>query len=391
MTRVMAARVGSRLLVALLLVAAVAAGLATASAAAQEAASAQVDLLYVCNQDDATVDVVDIARLEVVRTVDLQAHGFGPTAKPHHVVVEPDGSFWYVSLIGENRVVKFDAEDRLMGSVEFETPGMLALHPDGRLLLVGRSMSAVNPPQRIGVIDRRTMEGADEMDVFFPRPHALAIGASSGIAYTASLGANQMAAVDVADDVLELIDLEGPQHALMQFAISPDGATLVASAELSGRLLVFDLSDPLRPVLRHSIEVDAQPFDPLFTRDGAWVYVPAKAADTVTVIDASSWSVVEVIEHEALVEPHGTVNSPDGRLLFVSSNNVGGGGHDMHAAGHQAVAAEPEHETHADPRLERRGSVVVFDTVTHQVVGVIAAGRNTTGLGARQPVVVPLS
>src|SRR5690606_37575309 len=37
---------------------------------------AERDLLYVCNQNDATVSVVDMATNTVVRTVDLQALGF---------------------------------------------------------------------------------------------------------------------------------------------------------------------------------------------------------------------------------------------------------------------------------------------------------------------------
>jgi YVTN family beta-propeller protein len=51
-------------------------------------------LLYVCNQNDATVSVIDTRTNSVVRTVDLQKLGFTANAKPHHVQVEPDGSFW---------------------------------------------------------------------------------------------------------------------------------------------------------------------------------------------------------------------------------------------------------------------------------------------------------
>ncbi|MGH7446871.1 MAG: YncE family protein, partial [Longimicrobiales bacterium] len=62
--------------------------------AAQNAAG---ELLYVCNQDDATVSIIDMATNRVIRTVDLQRLGFSATAKPHHVAVEPDGSYWYVT------------------------------------------------------------------------------------------------------------------------------------------------------------------------------------------------------------------------------------------------------------------------------------------------------
>ena len=74
------------------------------------------DVLYVCVQDEAKIAVVDMAKAEVVRTIDLTALGYPATAKPHYIVVEPGGAHWYVSLIGANRVVKFDrAGKRLLG------------------------------------------------------------------------------------------------------------------------------------------------------------------------------------------------------------------------------------------------------------------------------------
>src|SRR5690606_3353514 len=109
--------------------------------------------LYACVQDEARIDVIDMTSLEVVARVDLTELGFGPNATPHHVAVAPDGSEWFVSLIGENRVARFDRDNRLRGTFEMSTPGMLALDPERDLLLVSRSMSAVNPPTRIGVIE----------------------------------------------------------------------------------------------------------------------------------------------------------------------------------------------------------------------------------------------
>ena len=91
----------------------------------------RTDLLYVCIQDEAKIAVVDMGAKSVVRTIDLTTLGFPATAKPHYIVVEPDGAHWYVSLIGANRVVKFTREDKIAGQFEMETPGMLSLSPQG--------------------------------------------------------------------------------------------------------------------------------------------------------------------------------------------------------------------------------------------------------------------
>src|SRR5690554_2128519 len=137
--------------------------------------------LFVCNQDDATVSIIDLETNRIVRTVDFKALGFSANAKPHHVAVEPDGSAWYVTLIGENRIVKLDPQGRVLAQAEFETPGMLALHPTEDLLFVGRSMTAVNPPRRIGVLRRSDLH-LEEVDILFPRPHAMAV-APDGTVY----------------------------------------------------------------------------------------------------------------------------------------------------------------------------------------------------------------
>jgi YVTN family beta-propeller protein len=322
------------------------------------------DRVYVANQDDATVTVVDAGTFEVVTTVDLQALGFGANAKPHHVAVEPDGSHWYLSLIGANRVLKLDRANRVVGSAEFEVPGMLALDPSSDRLYVGRSMSAVNPPRRIGVIDRRDMS-VEEIPVLYPRPHALAVDPAAAVVYSASLAENRMAVIVPDEEDVELLDLPGPAHAnghavhtLVQWAVSPDGRTLVGTGEMSGELLVFDIGDPLAPEPVAQVPVEARPWHPAFTPDGGEVWFANKGANAVTVVDTRSWTVDAVVVGDGLAEPHGLALSPDGRSVFVSSNNLGG----TYPGG--------------------GGTLVVIDRAERAIVRVIEVGRNAAGVGA---------
>ncbi len=351
-------------LVAVLLGAALAATPAGAGPLPQEH-----DYLYVASQAGPAVSVIDIATLEVVETIDLVERGFSPTAKPHHTAVEPDGSYWYVSLISDGRVLKFDRDNQLVGQAEFETPGMMAIDPDSDRLYVGRSMAAVNPPQRIGMIERSTME-IEEVDVFFPRPHAIA-SAPGGVVYSASLAENRMAALVPAEEEIELISVPGHMdmdmvHTMVQFAISPDGSKLVTGAEMTGQVLVFDRSDPVAPVFDRSIDVGAKPWHPTFSLDGSRVYFPLNLGGAVAIIDTSSWEVVDRIEHPALSEPHGSALSPDGRYLFVSGRNTSGD----YDAGKWRDGAP-------------MGTVVVIDTTTNDVVKVLAVPPYAAGMSTR--------
>jgi DNA-binding beta-propeller fold protein YncE len=324
-------------------------------------------LLYVCIQDDAKIAVVDMAKAAVVRTIDLQKLGFPATAKPHYIVVEPDASGWYVSLIGANKVVKFDAQDKIAGQFDMETPGMLAFAA-GSKLVVSRSMSAVNPPKRIAVLDRATMTG-DEIDILFPRPHPVAVVGS--YAYTASLGVNQLASIVLATEKVQIVDVPGAPHGFVQYAVSPDGKTLVVSTEVSGQLMVFDLARPAAPALKASIPLGKMVFDPVFTPDGKFVWVPVKMNNEVAVIDAAGWKVVARITDPAFKQPHQVVFSPDGRTAFVTNNNK------------MDHMADPAHADHATAPKDDTASLVVVEVASRKVTKSIPLGKNLTGMGTQ--------
>jgi YVTN family beta-propeller protein len=362
------------------------------------AAQTADQLLYVCNQNGASISVVDMEHNVVIHTIDLQELGFSANARPHHIAVEPDGSFWYVSLIGENRVLKFNRNNEIVGQASFEVPGMLALDPASNLLYVGRSMSAVNPPQRIGVINREDMT-VEEIDVFFPRPHALAVDPKTGLAYSGSMTVDQIAVVDGKTLDVELITVEAPasssgsaavDHSAMdhsnhgnmgqpamaadhgnmfvQFAIAPDSPTMVVGGEMTGQVLFFDLSSPLAPELKGTVAVNAKPWDPVFTPDGRYIYLGNNGANTVTVLDAKERTVEAVITGNGLSEPYGSAIRPDGRYVYISNSNLAGD-------------YKPRTQTASPSDI---GTLVVIDTQTQQIVKVLEVGEGPTGIGTRR-------
>lgn len=327
-------------------------------------------VLYVANQEAGAVSAIHLEDGSV-RVIRMEELGFGANSKPHHVVVEPDGSFWYVSLIGANRVLKFDANDELVGSTEFERPGMLALHPTEDWLFVGRSMAAVNPPQRIGRIERSTME-VEEFEVFIPRPHALAVSPDGGRVYTASLAENTIVAVDAESGEAELTRLPDSgqhPHTFVHFTISPDGGTLAVTAEMTNQLLVFDLAEPARPRLVSTLDVAARPWHPEFAPDGRTVWFGNLGADAVTVVETASWSVAAEITGAGLAQPHGIAISADGSRVYIASRNERGTFAARQTFGYEA----PD------------GTVTVIDAASRQILEVIEVPPYAAGLGLAHP------
>ena len=324
------------------------------------------DLVYVANQGEAKVYVIDAESQTVVRIVDLQELGYSATSKPHHIAVEKDGSFWYVSMIAENRVLKFSRENELVGSAEFQVPGLLVIDPTSDLMFVGRSMAAVNPPQSVGMITRSSME-IDEVGVFHPRPHALMMDPAGEYVYSGSLGENRMLAVDIATGDGTVHTIDGPVHTLVQFGITPDRSTLIVGGQLTGKLFFFDASNPPELPLKSTIDVNAAPWHPAMSADSKRAYLGNKMAHTVTVVDIEKMSVSAVIEGEGISEPHGSTLTRDGRYLYVTGNNLRGGYTPRHDFGDNAMP----------------GTVVIIDTRTNNIVKVLEVGAYAAGIGTR--------
>jgi DNA-binding beta-propeller fold protein YncE len=333
-------------------------------ALADAQASLTTDFIYVCNQGEATVSIIDARVNEIVETIDLKALGYPANAKPHHVVVEPDGSFWYLSMIVANKVLKFNRDNQVVGTAEFAVPGMMALNYADDVLYVGRSMAAVNPPQSIGIVQRGDM-AVDEVDVFFPRPHAIAVTPDGGHVFSASLAENRMVVLDQASGDGTFFDFGGPINTLVQFAISPDGNTAIAGGEITNKLFFLDTSKLPAISVRSEIEVGGRPWHPIFAADGRHAYFGNKGANTVTVVDTQEGRVVKIISGEGIAQPHGSAISADGRFVYISQQNTGMAGMDMSAGG------------------AMKGHVVVIDTVTNEIVKVIEVGVMPSGVGSR--------
>lgn len=354
-----AARMRETTLLALL------AGLAWVPGGGPTAATAQSpggERVYVANQTAASVSIIDVASGEVVRTIDMTELGFDANCRPHDTAVDPDGRHWYVSLIGGGHVLRFTADGELVGRAPFETPGLLAVDPASHMLYVGRSMMAVNPPQRIGAIVREEMS-VEELDVFFPRPHALTVDAEGDRIFAASLVENRVAVVEGGSGDIELADVDGPPHTFVQFALSPDRRHLVATAQLTGKLLVFDANSPGLDLVTE-VDVGTQPWHPVYSPDGSRVYFGAKDDDAIVEVETEGWTVTRRATGPGIVEPHGSAVTADGRYLFVSNRNEKG-------------AYTPRREVENNAEV---GTVVKIDTSTFEVVQIIEVGAYPAGI-----------
>jgi DNA-binding beta-propeller fold protein YncE len=326
--------------------------------------------LYVVNQTGASIAVIDQQRLAVDTVIDLTLMGFSANAKPHHIAVEPDGAAWYVSLIGDGKVLKFGRDNRLLGQVSMETPGLLALDPVHDSLYVGRSMTAVNPPKSLAVIHRTPFTLVDEQEIVIPRPHALVVTRDGRWVHTASLAENRIASVDVATGRVTLSSISGAPRSLVQFTIAPDGQSMIAGGELSNTVLMWDPSTAPLTVQREA-PVGGKPWDPVFSHDGSRAYVSLLADNAVAEIDPATGAVLRRFT-ERLAQPDGMILRADGRYLFVANRNTGAApagvsGHDMHGMEGQDT---------------KHGWLAIIEVASGKTISTLMLGPSPTGMGA---------
>jgi DNA-binding beta-propeller fold protein YncE len=337
-------------------------------------AAAQNAKLYITNQLGASITVVDQQKLAIDTVIDLTKLGFSANAKPHHAIVEPDGSFWYATLIGDGKVLKFDRANRLVGQVSMETPGLLALDPVHDSLYVGRSMTAVNPPKSLGVIHRSTFVLDDEQEIQIPRPHALVTTRDGKWVHAASLAENRIASLEVATGRVTLTTLPGTAtRSMVQFTVSPDGRWLVVGGEVSNSVMVFDLASN-RPPLTPSAEfaVNGKPWDPVFSPDGKRAYFSLFADSAVAEVDLAAGKIVRTLRG-GMSQPYDMIMRRDGKYLFVVNQNLtpvkpGASAHDnMHGP-----------STPAGPAT---GWLSIVNVATGKVEKTLTLGPGPTGMG----------
>lgn len=381
------------------------AGAKNSGATAPAYANARV-LLYVCNQLAGRVSIVDAERGRIIRNVYFEDLGEPADARPHHVVVEPDGSAWYVALISGSdggSVLKLSsdltvdpgtsgyllASETPTGSEPtFQKPGMLALDATRQRLFAGRSFSADASSSGLGRFDTGVLS-FDLVPTPDVHPHALGLSRDGAYVFTAALtsegGSTAAYVLDAASGDLVDQELVPGALAFVHYAVSPDGETVVLTSQTGAALYVFDFDTASGDLsLRGSVPTGDQPWHPVFSPDGSTVYVPNRLSNTITAVDPDDLRVMRSYGGNDLPfsQPHGTALTGDGATLFVSSRNFQMGAPDA------ATWTPPIRFLAADGTpepIDLYGNVVAMDTETDAALAVIPTGRWASGLALYDP------
>ena len=153
--------------------------------------------LWVNNDIDNTVTVIDPVALTVLATVSVPADLVADGYKPHDVILDPKGRFAYVTFVGGG-----DAHDYL---VQYSTHSFIELNraavgKDPHVSLTRRNRWIYVPAQNsniVTVLNRRTLAFVTELSV--PGAHGAAMTPNGKVFYTTNLpggGSDGLFAID---------------------------------------------------------------------------------------------------------------------------------------------------------------------------------------------------
>lgn len=240
--------------------------LTIAAAALVTAAPAYAEKIFVSNEQDNTLSVIDGNSLEVIDTIAVGR-------RPRALALSNDGALLFVAAGDDDLIDVIDVatHQRLQRLAPGPEPEVIRVDPHRPYLYVSNEDDSI-----VTVVDYEARTRVTEIPVG--------------------------------------VEPEG-------LAISPDGAWVVNTSETSN-MAHFINAETFE--IEHNVLVDARPRHAEFTNNGAEVWVSAEIGATVTVIDMGSFDRKETIRFDVpgvpreAVQPVGIALTSDGRYAFVA-------------------------------------------------------------------------
>ena len=243
--------------------------------------------IWVSNEKDDTLSVIDVASMEVVRTIPVGE-------RPRGITFSHDFSVLYVCASDSDTVQVMDPEtgEILHELPSGEDPEQFVLHPDDRHLYIANEDDAITT-----VVDTETREVVAQIDVGI-EPEGMAVSPDGAIAVTTSETTNMAHWIDTETRELfanTLVDSR-PRHA--EFV--RDGTELWVSAEIGGTITVFDVASQAETA---KIEFEVQGVHPdrvqpvgfELTADEGTAFVALGPSNHVAVVNAETYEVEEYL------------------------------------------------------------------------------------------------
>jgi DNA-binding beta-propeller fold protein YncE len=227
--------------------------------------------LWVNNDVDKTVTVVNLTTLSVETTFNTPADLNALGGKPHDVILDPNAPLGYISMV--------DVVDPANPSADYVVAFNSTTFTEADRQVVGNdphvSLSAANNllfvttqgADGVSVLDRTTLDPVPGSPIAIPNAHGVGMTSPGDIFYTTNIsdgGANALYAIDTATFTTtgpgtpDNTSFPTPHN----IALSPDNQRLYVthSGATANKVSVFDVTNLADPVLLGAVDAQLNPF-----------------------------------------------------------------------------------------------------------------------------------
>lgn len=225
-------------------------------------ADARGSQLWVNNDIDNTITVINPATLTVTATVDLPADLVAMGGKPHDVVLSPQGDYAYVTMLGfagdNDYLVQYDAHT-------FAEVNRAPVGKDPHVSLTFHNEFIYVPAQNsdlVSVFNRHTLELVDEIAA--PGAHGAGMPLNGQVFYTTNLpggGTDGLIAIDLRTNTI-LGTTDTPYAVPHNIALTPaaDKLYVTHSGGTADKVTIYEVGADDLPVLVGEVTVEFNPF-----------------------------------------------------------------------------------------------------------------------------------
>lgn len=285
--------------------------------------TAQEERLFISNEADGTVSVVDPERAVVVASVDVGS-------RPRGLGLSPDGARLYVAIGNENLIAAVDTTslEVVQRIPAGSDPEAFAVHPNGHLYVSNEdegTATVIDPTNgqhlavlKVGIEPEGvaashagdwvivTAESTSTLHFFSvpshtpdktllvgARPREAVFSADDRWLYVTSEIGREVAKIDMQTlEIAAKARIEDPQVKPKGLALSRDGKTLYASTGSANTVLVLDTKTL---ATRKVIPVGRRPWGIALSGDGRFLYTANGIDNSVSVVDTQQQAVIKTI------------------------------------------------------------------------------------------------
>lgn len=328
--------------------------------------------VFVVNASEDLIAVIDVEKNLVIRYVNV-GKAFDSTfafGAPHHVKVDRQGRYFYVTLITSQQLWKFSAATyEFLGKVSIpQQPADIVLSATGDTAYV---TSFTSNPGRVTMVDTRTMQviGTILMLNIARLPHGALLSHDGSKLFITNSGSGNIAVIRTVDNSQFYITLDTSGRSLTSDTspylcdITPDDRYVFVTdyKDIARNVYVIDLqTDSTKP--SRAIPIGGRSVHVAITPDGRYAFVCNSGDSSVNVINTLDFSVTTIVNVGR--QPHGVIFTPDGLTAYVTTENLNN-------------PTPPHHPTSG---AKGTSYVVVIDVATKSIVKRIEVGAFGQGI-----------